>query len=369
MNQHKANQTGGYLSKLVPEKAVPDYLAKGYKIIDPHLHTSCSSDVLPAQSVAPEHLYNKMKAEGWDYITFTDHDTMDAYDELAEGLPGLVRGVEIKIKPKTIGGSNNTHTIHVNVYELSNSHFNELEARAKQGDFYGFIDYLKKEELPYMLNHPTWPEAREKPDWKLLPQIIKEFDVIEAYNQGRIEKQNLITLRLAEQYSKGIVSSSDNHRGHPIKSTLAKGESFRECWENIKQGNSLIVPHSLDYGFIQAEVNGWIKQFIEASREKLKEKNYSMGTGVKSLDNFIDLITNRKISHFRPVRRANALAISALFGLLGYHIAHSAYINPQHRNAEQIIQTIESLDDKIKLDDRIDFLSQDWPLQNNPVSL
>ncbi|MBN2053172.1 PHP domain-containing protein [Candidatus Woesearchaeota archaeon] len=363
MSAYIKQQPGTYSNKLIREKEIPNYLGQGYKLIDPHLHTSFSNDVLPARSVTPEHLYNKMKAEGWSYITFTDHDTMGAYEELPQNLTGLVRGVEIKIKPKKIGGSTGTHTLHINVYDLKKSQFNELESMAGQGDFYGFIDYLRKEDLPYMLNHPTWPEAGEKPNWKLLPDIIKEFDVIEAYNQGRIEKQNLITLGLAEKYGKGIASSSDNHRGNPIKATLAKGESFREYWENIKQGNSLVVPHSLDYGFIQAEVNGWIKQFIEASREKLKKKNYSMGTGLRSLDNFIDLITNRRISHFRPVRRANALAISALFGLLGYHIAQSAYIKPQHRNADQIMQAIEALDD------RIDFLSQDQPLQNNPVYL
>lgn len=345
---------GEYNRKIINPDQVPIYISQGYKIIDPHLHTSCSYDVLPTKSVTPQNLYRKMKAEGWEYVTFTDHDTIEAYEQLSPCLSGLVRGVEIKIKPEKIGNNKDTHTIHINVYELNKDQFNNLKEFANRKDFYGFIDYLKEEDLPYMLNHPTWPEQGETPNWKLLPDIIKEFDVIEAYNQGRVEKQNLITLKLAEQYGKGIVASSDSHRGNPIKATLVKGESFRECWENIKEGNCLIVPYSLDYKFICAEVNGWINQFIEIGKEKMNKKNYSIESGVKSLDWVIDNMVNKSMGRLKFVRRLNALAVGVLFSLAGYHLANSVYIRPQNMHAEQIIKMLSNnLIDKNKLENYV----------------
>lgn len=331
----------GFISKahqrrIIFEEKVPAYLAKGYKVFDPHLHTSFSNDVLPAENVTPRYLYDKMIRGGWSFITFTDHDTLAAYDELPEGLPGLVRGVEISMKPNIIAGSRDTHTIHVNVYDLDKNQFHDLESMARAGDFYGFVDYLRRKELPYSLNHPTWPEMGEKPNWKLLPSIIKEFDVIEAFNQGRIPKQNQIALGLAQEYGKGFISSSDNHRGNPLKSTLVRGGDFREAWENIKQGNNLIVPHSLGYDTVKNEVNGWIRQYSTMKTEDMK-KLYSLDTGVKSLDGYVDLMMNREISRLKTFRLANAIALKALFSVAGKSIADAAYIMPQNHHAEEIM--------------------------------
>ncbi len=93
-------------------------------------------------------------------VTFTDHETMQAYEIMNCKRDGLVTGVEIKILDPEIVG----HTIHVNVYDLDFDQFDELEEIAKAGDLNGFLACLKRNDLPHVYNHPLWFEPGERPN-------------------------------------------------------------------------------------------------------------------------------------------------------------------------------------------------------------
>jgi len=110
------------------------YRKHGWQAADLHVHSLFSPDVIKAESLHPERLYLRAKRNGLDYVTFTDHDTLDAYDILNPDLPGLVRGVELRIKDMKCVG----HTIHVNVYDLDKSQFQMLKEIADEGDLHGF---------------------------------------------------------------------------------------------------------------------------------------------------------------------------------------------------------------------------------------
>ena len=124
------------------------YRKHGWKAADLHVHTLCSPDVISARSLHPEALYNLARKKGMDFVTFTDHDTMKAYDLLSSGLEGLVTGVEMRIKDMDLVG----HTLHINVYDLSLEQFLVLKEISVQGDLNRFINYLAKNNLPYIYN-------------------------------------------------------------------------------------------------------------------------------------------------------------------------------------------------------------------------
>jgi predicted metal-dependent phosphoesterase TrpH len=69
----------------------------GRKWMDLHVHSSCSYDVPPVQTMHPAVLFENAKSQGLDYVTFTDHDTIKAYDLLGWNREGLVPGIEISI--------------------------------------------------------------------------------------------------------------------------------------------------------------------------------------------------------------------------------------------------------------------------------
>ena len=164
----------------------------GWKAADLHAHTLYSADVIPAPSLRPQALYQVAINNGMDFVTFTDHDTMASYQVSALSGEGLVRGAEIKIKDIEAVG----HTIHVNVYELDNYQFKELERIAGQGYIYQFLDFLKEEDLPFVYNHPLWFESGEKPNYAAIPDLIRLFPVVE-YNMHRVRRENELVVEFA----------------------------------------------------------------------------------------------------------------------------------------------------------------------------
>ena len=100
--------------KILSYEQAEIYRNHGWKAADLHVHTLCSPDVISAKSLHPEALYHRAREMGMDFVTFTDHETMRAYDLLNGGLEGLVTGVEMRIKDMDLVG----HTLHINVYDL-----------------------------------------------------------------------------------------------------------------------------------------------------------------------------------------------------------------------------------------------------------
>lgn len=212
----------------------------GWIASDLHVHTLCSYDVLPAPSLKPEALYEKGKKLGLRYITFTDHDTMRAHQILGE-QEELITGVEIRIKDTELA----EHTVHVNVYDLGEEEFDELEEISKiEGDLKALVNYVKRKSIPFTYNHPFWFEPKEEPNLSAIPELIELFPVVE-YNMHRVKK-NELAIALARKQGKGLVATTDSHPGMIGKVyTLSKGDTFREYFKNIAAGRSYLVASDL----------------------------------------------------------------------------------------------------------------------------
>jgi len=272
------------------------------KKMDLHVHSSCSYDVPPAKAMHPEVLFEKARAKGLDYVTFTDHDTVEAYDLLGWDREGLVPGVEVSIKdPENIG-----HTLHVNVFELDSEEFGELEAIANQEhDCKSFIRYLRVHDLPHIYNHPFWFAIGDRPNLWSVPELIKQFQVIE-YNMQDLTEKNLITAALARKYGKGLVATTDSHTGGMgAVYTLAKGDSFREYFDNIKNGRSYMVVEGGALRHLTKELNAWVELVFSMDRNAGGEVGFT--TNVRTFDRMIDFFANGKMREFP---RINGLAMS-----------------------------------------------------------
>ncbi len=177
-------------------------IQEGWQAADLHVHSSCSNDVLPAPEFHPEAIYQKAKKKEFRYIAITDHDTMKAYDIIGWERERLITGVEISFNdPIRVG-----HTLHINVYQLDKSQFNELKRIAQTDrNIETFIAYLQDQNLPYVYNHPFWFAAKDKPNYRAPEDIIELFPVVE-YNMKRVRKKNMLALWLASKYNKGIMA-------------------------------------------------------------------------------------------------------------------------------------------------------------------
>ncbi|HOO54030.1 MAG TPA: PHP domain-containing protein [Methanothrix sp.] len=270
---------------------------RGWRSADLHVHTLFSYDVLPVPSLHPEALYRKARKMGMGYVTFTDHDTMRTHQVLGE-REGLVTGVEIRIRDLEFAG----HTVHVNVYDLNDEDFAELEEIAfVEGDLRAFVRCLHRRGLPFTYNHPFWFEPGERPNLRAIPEIVKLFPVVE-YNMHRVTKKNQLAIAMARKYDKGLVAVTDSHSGMIGKvRTLSKGDSFREYFRNIAEGRSRIVASDLTMQDLIDEVNAWIELIFNLDLARLDISDFSTGFG--HLDQLVRALASERLRRHTKVYR------------------------------------------------------------------
>jgi len=321
-----------YQDKLITPERAAELMEEGWKRADLHVHTACSFDVLPARELCPESLYEKSLDLGMDFVTFTDHNTVEAYEILGWDHEKLVPGVEISIYDEEFAG----HSLHVNVFELDREEFLELREISKvERDLKDFIRYLKRHKLPFIYNHPFWFEFHKEPNPSAVPRLAKLFPVLE-YNMNELRQKNEATIALAEKFRKGIVSTSDTHTGQLGKVyTLAKGENFREFFRNVEKGKSYIVPEDLTREFLIEEMNVWIDLIFEKSPKNKDIKTFL--TGVKSLDTMVRISRSSLLSYSPKLNRT---AMNLLYMISNTGLPASFYLHSEETLAREIEKQI-----------------------------
>jgi predicted metal-dependent phosphoesterase TrpH len=309
-----------------------ELIGQGWAAADLHVHTWCSYDVVPVPYNDPLFLYEKAVNSGMKFITFTDHDTMDAYDRVGWTREHIVPGVEIKILDRQHVG----HTVHMNVYQLDRKIFRELEEIAeKSGDIELLIACIKSHRLPYIYNHPFWHEPNEKLNVGAVFELMPLFPVLE-YNMGRVNQLNQIATYLARSTGKGLVAATDTHSGRIAEAyTLARGDSFARFMAEIRAGRSLLVSQDLTLARLTSEVLDRLDCMFNQELWQFAKPGYNLETGIGILDDHIQKII------LAPARENHMLKKMLKWLMTGValsKIPHSLYIRSQNLLAESVLQ-------------------------------
>lgn len=299
----------------------------GHRTADLHLHSSCSYDVLPVAPFAPEAIFRKARERGLDFVSITDHDSMDAYDRIGWEREGLVTGVEISIRDlRRIG-----HTVHINVFDLDRRQFFELEHIAKKDqNIEQFVALLRQERLPCVYNHPLWAEPEEALQLSSVEQLAQELPVLEI-NAKRIRELNLIAMRLSQRHGLGLLAAGDSHIGDMGNClTLARGDSFRDWFENVTRGHATLVARHLDRASLNAEIATWRELMFDGNAPLADTANI---TGNRAIDSLMRFFANRAQD------RRLLLVMPALQGLLREitesGVPSALYVYSQTRDARR----------------------------------
>lgn len=308
-----------------------ELIASGWAAADLHVHTWCSYDVPPVAQNDPLRLYEKALRSGMRFVTFTDHDTMDAYDRVGWTREHVVPGVEIKVLDRRRVG----HTVHVNVFGLDRRTFGELEDLSASGNIETFIEALRSLRLSYNYNHPFWHEPNEKLNVRGVFDLMPLFPVVE-YNMGRVLLLNLIAADASRRLGKGLVGSTDTHSGRIAEAyTLARGETFDEFMAEIAAGRSLVVAQDLTLDRLAAEVFDRLRWLFEPESWEFAKPGFNVETGIALLDEHLQpllLDPTRKNSRLKKALRW------VMTGLASSRIPHSLYLRSQNLLAESIRQ-------------------------------
>lgn len=297
-----------YKKKLLSSSEVSENINNGWLKADLHVHTCCSYDVPGSESLHPVIIYNKAKLKGMDYVTFTDHDTIKAFD-LLKKKENLVPGVELSIKDMENVG----HTLHINVFDFEKENFNEMfYITDKRRNLFELLDYFNDHELPYVYNHPFGFISGENPNLEVIPEIAENFPVIE-YNVQDLKYKNKYAMELATKLNKGMVITTDTHTGSVGEAyTIAKGDEFRTYYNNICKGRYELVMDSSLLKHLSKEISIW----VELAFSMDKQMNLDFFTGVSKVDAAMRLLDTKLFSYrlFNKItmKLLQALSLSGL---------------------------------------------------------
>ena len=201
-------------------------------------------------------LYRAAKNETMDFVTVTDHNTIENAVALHEKYPD---DTFISVEVTTYFPENRCK-IHVLVYDITAVQFDIIDAIRK--DIYQLRDFLKDQDLAHSVAHATY-SINKRLTMEVLEKLILLFDVFEGLNGSRnrlysetwvktlknltpeiiddLKAKHNIKPISDDPWIKGSTGGSDDHAGLFIGQTYttAACSSKKELIEHIKNKKSL----------------------------------------------------------------------------------------------------------------------------------
>lgn len=211
--------------------------------IDLHCHSSFSVErirYLPGLKwrplLEPEEIYDRAKTRGMDFVTITDHDTIDgclAFVDRRGPQPDFIFGEEVSVRFPEDGT-----IVHVNVYDLDEAQHREIQRR--RDDIYALVAHLRQIDKLYVLNHMTWTaQQRVLAPWQI-EAMLELFDVFEGLNGTRSHMHNAYAWQATSEHGKVLVGGSDSHTFRVGTTyTRTRGTTRGELLASIRAGRAV----------------------------------------------------------------------------------------------------------------------------------
>jgi len=189
---------------------------------------------------APLPLYEMLKQRGMDLVTVTDHDSIDAVEELR-------RHSDFFLSEEVTAISPDDTEMHIGVYDIQERHHLEIQRRRK--DLPGLCAYLDEQQLFFTINHlySSLTGRRTEADFAL---FARHFPGMEALN-GQIPKlNNRRAGELAENWGKAVIGGSDAHTMASLGRTytqVAGARTKKEFMDGLRAGQATLIGESGGY--------------------------------------------------------------------------------------------------------------------------
>src|ERR1700757_930815 len=190
--------------------------------VDMHCHSTASTESrlgvqravgLPECATPPEEVYELAKRRGMDFVTITDHDTIDGALQLQD-RPDTFISEEL-----TAWFKGEPQAVHVLCYGITPDDHEWLQAH--NDDVETCAAYLQEHEITCALAHPFY--AVEAP---LTPRhrrrLAQLFPIWETRNGSRAKELNLPAFVYIETHGGTAIGGSDDHAGIDIGRTFTE---------------------------------------------------------------------------------------------------------------------------------------------------
>jgi glycosyltransferase involved in cell wall biosynthesis/predicted metal-dependent phosphoesterase TrpH len=190
--------------------------------VDLHCHSTASqlsklgvqrSLGLPECATPPQEVYGLAKSRGMDFVTITDHDTIDGALELAD-RPDCFVSEEL-----TARFAGEPQAVHVLCYGITLGDHEWLQAHS--GDVEACAAYLHEGEITCALAHPFFNVAA--PLTRRHRRALAElFPIWEVRNGSRAAELNMPAVIYIETHGGTGIAGSDDHAGVDIGRTFTE---------------------------------------------------------------------------------------------------------------------------------------------------
>lgn len=211
--------------------------------VDLHVHSTASAVSklgvqralgLPECATPPEEVYELAKRRGMDFVTITDHDTIDGALELVERYDDAFIGEEL-----TAWFKGEQQAVHILVLGITPDDHEWLQAHAR--DVEQVAEYLHEHDIACALAHPFY--AVEAP---LTPRhrrrLAQLFPVWEVRNGSRAKELNAPAAIYIETHGGTGVGGTDDHAGVDIGRTFTEtphAATWQEFLAHIRAGHAV----------------------------------------------------------------------------------------------------------------------------------
>ncbi len=210
--------------------------------VDLHCHSTASAVSklgvqralgLPECATPPEEVYELAKRRGMDFVTITDHDTIDGALELAAKYDDAFVSEEL-----TAWFRGEAQAVHILCWDITPDDHERL--RDLSGDVEAVANELRERSIACALAHPFY--AVEAP---LLPRhrrrLAQLFGTWETRNGSRARELNSPAVVYIETHGGTGVGGSDDHAGVDIGRTFTEtphARNWRTFLDYVVLGNA-----------------------------------------------------------------------------------------------------------------------------------
>jgi glycosyltransferase involved in cell wall biosynthesis/predicted metal-dependent phosphoesterase TrpH len=208
---------------------------------DMHVHSTASelsklgiqrSLQLPECATPPEEVYELAKRRGMDFVTITDHDTIDGVLAIAD-RPDVFISEEL-----TVGFKGERQAVHVLCYGITPGDHEWLQAH--NDDVEACAEYLHAGGLTAALAHPFYAVAAPLTA-RHRRRLAQLFPIWETRNGSRAKELNLPAFVYIETHGGTAIGGSDDHAGIDIGRTFTETPPAADPTEflaHIRAGNA-----------------------------------------------------------------------------------------------------------------------------------
>ncbi len=161
-----------------------------------------------AESYAsPREVHDACRARGMDFVTLTDHDTIDGALEIAE-LPDTFLSCELTAAFPADGCE-----VHLLVWGLDEAQHRELQRR--RADLHAVRDYLCEQDLAHAVAHPLCP-VDDRFGIGHLERLLVMFKTFEGLNGAREPREGIVLRAVLANLTPQLLADlADRHRLEP----------------------------------------------------------------------------------------------------------------------------------------------------------